>query len=214
MAHGAFLPWRQLARRRGRRCKASAALVLDRTVHPAETAAHARGARASLRSSARPRAGACGSARAGPARASPSAIAACTAQPGSLSWDSREPAAAGERDDVGEDLGDAVGGVGQLKFTHAGRVEQPAAGGEPVHRAAGRRVASVGVVLADRRGRLRARPGERVDERRLADAGRADQRDGLAGAAPGAQRRRRFGARARRGTRPAGPASASAPPTT
>ncbi len=81
-----------------------------------------------------------------------------------------EAAIGGERDDVGEDVVDALAGIGKLEFAHAGRVDQPAARRQAMEFASGGGVAAVGVVLADA-GDFDVAAGQRVDQRRLADAG-------------------------------------------
>ena len=60
-----------------------------------------------------------------------------------------EAAFGGQRDDVGEHLVDAGLHIGELQFAHARRVDQPAAGRQPMQRAAGGGVAALVVILAN-----------------------------------------------------------------
>ena len=96
----------------------------------------------------------------------------------------REPADRGQRLDVGERPLETGLGLPRGELAHARGVEDEAAGRQQVQLAAGRRVPAPGVVLPDV---LHGRPGvagERVEERRLADARRPDERDRRAGLDP------------------------------
>ena len=89
--------------------------------------------------------------------------------------------------DVIEDIGQARCRLRQLQFPHAGRVEQPAALVQPMHFPHGRRMPPRIVGLSDRLGSDAVGASERVDERRFADARRAEQSHRLPPAAPGGQ---------------------------
>ena len=63
----------------------------------------------------------------------------------------------------------------RAQLAHAGRVEDEAPAGDPDEVPPGGRMATAGVVLADRRRRLDDLAGQRVDQRRLAHARRAHE---------------------------------------
>ena len=95
-----------------------------------------------------------------------------------------ETAVLGDIDDIREHLADPGMDIGHLQFAHPGRVQQPAAGRQPVQHPAARRVTALGVVLADAAGGDRPGAGQRVDQGRFPDARRADKRDRFAAPTP------------------------------
>ena len=86
-----------------------------------------------------------------------------------------EAAGAGERLNVLECGREALVGVDQAEFPHAGRVQHQRPGRQPDQLAVAGGVAPVRILLADRGGRHPLVAGQRVDEGRLADARRAHQ---------------------------------------
>ena len=97
-----------------------------------------------------------------------------------------------ERFDVGELAFGKVFLAGQLDLAHAGRIDQAATGRQHDQRAVRRRVAAAAVVLAHGVRRLARFAEQRIRQRRLADAGRADQHGGIAGPEIFQQRRDAF----------------------
>ncbi len=105
----------------------------------------------------------------------PSSSAPRTAHPGSPWWrQSRKRQAAGQRVDVVERRVDALVRAGDLERADAGRVDEQGAARQDEQLAVGRRVAAARVVVADRGGRLAFLAEQGVDQRGLADAGRAE----------------------------------------
>ena len=89
--------------------------------------------------------------------------------------------------DVVEGGLDALLGAEDLERADPRRVDEERPAGQLEQLAMGRRVASARIGAADRGGRLAVLAEERVDERRLADAGRAEDGGRRAGSQVGAQ---------------------------
>ena len=92
-----------------------------------------------------------------------------------------EMAAGRERFDFGKRFLRALAGTPDVKFPHAGRVNDHAALRQKNHLAPRGRVPAFGVLRAHFHGRHQVFAVEPVDEARFADAGSADEGDGVAG---------------------------------